>query len=148
MRVTNIHIFFFNDTATTEIYTLSLHDALPIWRELSTSLHFASSRFFSWKRLLAGCLRLQRWRSRSCSDATSGTLHSRPTRWEGGATSCVRRCSSAFDPPRATSRSSRSLPGPTLPLKRFTAGGRVNCNAARSARSDEQTPELQSRAHI
>jgi len=22
--------FFFNDTATTEIYTLSLHDALPI----------------------------------------------------------------------------------------------------------------------
>src|SRR5687768_18484904 len=26
----NIIIFFFNDTATTEIYTLSLHDALPI----------------------------------------------------------------------------------------------------------------------
>src|ERR1051325_6384405 len=24
--------FFFNDTAPTEIYTLSLHDALPIWR--------------------------------------------------------------------------------------------------------------------
>src|SRR5215467_16329395 len=26
--------FFFNDTATTEIYTLSLHDALPIPRQL------------------------------------------------------------------------------------------------------------------
>src|SRR5258705_9560385 len=26
----NTIIFFFNDTATTEIYTLSLHDALPI----------------------------------------------------------------------------------------------------------------------
>src|SRR2546422_4887367 len=25
--------FFFNDTATTEIYTLSLHDALPIYPE-------------------------------------------------------------------------------------------------------------------
>src|SRR2546429_1635325 len=25
--------FFFNDTATTEIYTLSLHDALPIYGE-------------------------------------------------------------------------------------------------------------------
>src|SRR3712207_7167151 len=25
-----IRVFFFNDTATTEIYTLSLHDALPI----------------------------------------------------------------------------------------------------------------------
>ena len=25
-----VTLFFFNDTATTEIYTLSLHDALPI----------------------------------------------------------------------------------------------------------------------
>src|SRR3712207_7087577 len=28
--------FFFNDTATTEIYTLSLHDALPICRAVSS----------------------------------------------------------------------------------------------------------------
>src|SRR2546430_12661050 len=28
-----LFFFFFNDTATTEIYTLSLHDALPIYRE-------------------------------------------------------------------------------------------------------------------
>src|SRR3712207_7127106 len=26
-----VYFFFFNDTATTEIYTLSLHDALPIY---------------------------------------------------------------------------------------------------------------------
>src|SRR5574343_689170 len=26
-----LFFFLFNDTATTEIYTLSLHDALPIW---------------------------------------------------------------------------------------------------------------------
>src|SRR5436189_5249057 len=26
--------FFFNDTSTTEIYTLSLHDALPIYHEI------------------------------------------------------------------------------------------------------------------
>src|SRR2546428_7483507 len=26
--------FFFNDTATTEIYTLSIHDALPIYNQL------------------------------------------------------------------------------------------------------------------
>src|SRR5687767_15666259 len=26
-------LFFFNDTATTEIYTLSLHDALPIYAQ-------------------------------------------------------------------------------------------------------------------
>src|SRR5947199_7234590 len=34
LRLTGDHffliVFFFNDTATTEIYTLSLHDALPI----------------------------------------------------------------------------------------------------------------------
>src|SRR5205085_10238356 len=29
-------LFFFNDTATTEIYTLSLHDALPICRRGAT----------------------------------------------------------------------------------------------------------------
>src|SRR4030042_1720668 len=28
---TLVFVFFFNDTATTEIYTLSLHDAFPIW---------------------------------------------------------------------------------------------------------------------
>src|SRR3989338_6839532 len=36
-------LFFFNDTATTEIYTLSLHDALPIFL-LSTSQYAASPR--------------------------------------------------------------------------------------------------------
>src|SRR5258708_23595260 len=30
-------LFFFNDTATTEIYTLSLHDALPISPRLGTT---------------------------------------------------------------------------------------------------------------
>src|SRR5260221_3129330 len=29
-----LFFFFFNDTATTEIYTLSLHDALPIYRTI------------------------------------------------------------------------------------------------------------------
>src|SRR2546430_16678915 len=31
--------FFFNDTATTEIYTLSLHDALPISQAIDTLAH-------------------------------------------------------------------------------------------------------------
>src|SRR2546430_5895670 len=34
-RHTVFFFFFFNDTATTEIYTLSLHDALPIWRAVA-----------------------------------------------------------------------------------------------------------------
>src|SRR3989449_11206312 len=47
--------FFFNDTATTEIYTLSLHDALPIsrgravarrrgWRVVSRDAHVGGRR--------------------------------------------------------------------------------------------------------
>src|SRR5260221_12378262 len=36
---TTLFFFFFNDTATTEIYTLSLHDALPIWLSADAGLH-------------------------------------------------------------------------------------------------------------
>src|SRR3712207_7291568 len=34
MSPVGLRFFFFNDTATTEIYTLSLHDALPISEKL------------------------------------------------------------------------------------------------------------------
>src|SRR3712207_9373106 len=34
----SVYFFFFNDTATTEIYTLSLHDALPICGWLGAGL--------------------------------------------------------------------------------------------------------------
>src|SRR5580704_19369034 len=33
-KLFHVSSFFFNDPATTEIYTLSLHDALPIYRTL------------------------------------------------------------------------------------------------------------------
>src|SRR3989475_11861956 len=36
--------FFFNDTATTEIYTLSLHDALPIWMPITPIARPSGSR--------------------------------------------------------------------------------------------------------
>ena len=49
------YFFFFNDTATTEIYTLSLHDALPIWLR-----YFVLSEFYvtlSSSRQLLGTMR-------------------------------------------------------------------------------------------
>src|SRR5687767_15405152 len=49
-------IFFFNDTATTEIYTLSLHDALPISR--------ISTAFSTSTRPAAGIQRAKRSRWR------------------------------------------------------------------------------------
>src|SRR3712207_8139284 len=39
-------LFFFNDTATTEIYTLSLHDALPIY-EADVEVRSVSAQDFS-----------------------------------------------------------------------------------------------------
>src|SRR2546426_5042346 len=40
---TLLFFFFFNDTATTEIYTLSLHDALPIYLPKLHRAQLASS---------------------------------------------------------------------------------------------------------
>src|SRR5256885_15604676 len=56
--------FFFNDTATTEIYTLSLHDALPIscwpWPPKAAR---PSSRSRPTKHWPATCTRPASWRS-------------------------------------------------------------------------------------
>src|SRR3989442_7904210 len=38
-----LYSFFFNDTATTEIYTLSLHDALPISSDVPISAYSTGS---------------------------------------------------------------------------------------------------------
>src|SRR2546429_7293172 len=40
----SIFFFFFNDTATTEIYTLSLHDALPISATAATRRQIPAQR--------------------------------------------------------------------------------------------------------
>src|SRR2546422_6168542 len=40
-----VALFFFNDTATTEIYTLSLHDALPISKTTHPALSISGTAF-------------------------------------------------------------------------------------------------------
>src|SRR5258708_29132590 len=39
-----LSFFFFNDTATTEIYTLSLHDALPIYTPVRVAVAKGANR--------------------------------------------------------------------------------------------------------
>src|SRR5256885_8822640 len=51
----NVFFFFFNDTATTEIYTLSLHDALPIC--------YVEQQWQSWLKWWLPEEQLHRWRS-------------------------------------------------------------------------------------
>src|SRR5256885_11539948 len=61
MLSTSFFFFFFNDTATTEIYTLSLHDALPI----STRMASGSSRSAERRAAENDCVigPTSRWRS-------------------------------------------------------------------------------------
>src|SRR5260370_12596754 len=54
--------FFFNDTATTEIYTLSLHDALPILNGSRSSIR--SGEFSSRNECVTCCLLRRCFRSR------------------------------------------------------------------------------------
>src|SRR2546422_4081515 len=49
--IDNMFFFFFNDTATTEIYTLSLHDALPICWSATSCPPATSPLVTRWKIL-------------------------------------------------------------------------------------------------
>src|SRR5438034_8099635 len=61
-----LFFFFFNDTATTEIYTLSLHDALPICH---------NSNFFSDKLVLTSVTPASSAPVLQTPKATSSTLY-------------------------------------------------------------------------
>src|SRR2546429_4290749 len=65
--------FFFNDTATTEIYTLSLHDALPISARPAGDHLAATHRHSQRKRQIAGS-RLGRARGHGARDRKSTRL--------------------------------------------------------------------------
>ncbi len=65
--------FFFNDTATTEIYTLSLHDALPIW--LDKVVEARLFRLTCWRCLCRSSATLAEGRARN-RDRKSTRLNS------------------------------------------------------------------------
>src|SRR2546422_11042633 len=76
--LTQRFFFFFNDTATTEIYTLSLHDALPISRIAGWSCTGRAPRARS-RPAIPRCPRpIARWGSRSWrSEEHTSELQSR-----------------------------------------------------------------------
>src|SRR2546422_5702918 len=68
-------IFFFNDTATTEIYTLSLHDALPIYSDRDYGHHVVRAASLN-LRALSTCRRAQRGiRSEEHTSELQSRLH-------------------------------------------------------------------------
>src|SRR2546422_7106639 len=70
--------FFFNDTATTEIYTLSLHDALPISRETGAAPELLTHLARDESRAAAGgsTASIRRATARSGRDRKSTRLNS------------------------------------------------------------------------
>src|SRR3989442_3172682 len=71
-----ISFFFFNDTATTEIYTLSLHDALPICRSRGPRADRRCRRRVRVARLPRGGRQSRLGKSRS--EEHTSELQSRP----------------------------------------------------------------------
>src|SRR3712207_9424850 len=73
--------FFFNDTATTEIYTLSLHDALPILPLATSFAAFPQLSPFCGRSigfLIQGpCATFSLWRTRRRSEEHTSELQSR-----------------------------------------------------------------------
>src|SRR5258707_4044061 len=71
--------FFFNDTATTEIYTLSLHDALPISKPMRpTAAAAADARMKAIQSATVGCVRQnRRCTSQARSEEHTSELQSR-----------------------------------------------------------------------
>src|SRR3712207_8978118 len=59
-----LSLLFFNDTATTEIYTLSLHDALPISSRDSRRATPSRRRSSRRDTRAPACRRSERWRGR------------------------------------------------------------------------------------
>src|SRR5688572_31014375 len=75
MSDSSIFLFFFNDTATTEIYTLSLHDALPILRA-ARAVHDHPDRGVGDPRRAAGQHGVRRHQLRADQDRKSTRLNS------------------------------------------------------------------------
>src|SRR3972149_11892751 len=89
----SLSLFFFNDTATTEIYTLSLHDALPIWPSGAWALWVAittpvfatktvrseehTSELQSQSNLVCRLLLEKKYQIRTCRSADGGTFAAR-----------------------------------------------------------------------
>src|SRR2546429_5939403 len=76
-----LSFFFFNDTATTEIYTLSLHDALPIYTIRDRCRYAPSLSSRAHHLCLRHGWRSVEWRSyggRSRSEEPTSELPSRP----------------------------------------------------------------------
>src|SRR5437899_7196926 len=96
--------FFFNDTATTEIYTLSLHDALPIcgnalWLNWSDRHPSPWPLGFAFARSEEHTSELQSLRHLVCRLLLEKKKHTSNTSWTADTTCVCRRFRTTLDAP-------------------------------------------------
>src|SRR2546421_13098223 len=107
-------LFFFNDTATTEIYTLSLHDALPILKSDLRNLATAEEAFFYDSTKYTTNFALMN--NFNPSAGVTMTINATTSGWSASTTS-------AFAPGRQCALFS----GTAAPLAPATVEGRITC---------------------
>src|SRR6266446_495005 len=79
--------FFFNDTATTEIYTLSLHDALPISAKARPSANLALTAWLQSHHLGSGIAGY--WQANSVVFDSGAKITMRPVKARGNGKTLV-----------------------------------------------------------
>src|SRR5256885_3155047 len=73
---TQFIFFFFNDTATTEIYTLSLHDALPIFGIWQAAMDAAEEEEKKAEEVFVAAMNQADWKDKILADRKSTRLNS------------------------------------------------------------------------
>src|SRR5438105_12911055 len=103
-------IWFFNDTATTEIYTLSLHDALPIFR-FGGLVDRVKLQTLALRNRIAPILedRVPKWGRGRVEDRKSTRLNS-SHEWISYAVFCLKKKSLPLNP--SDDIDSQTKPGP------------------------------------
>src|SRR6266498_3070521 len=149
---TYFFFFFFNDTATTEIYTLSLHDALPIWPRFTSSRSAAmghprsSGRSGSTTHEATATRPIVRWRATREVRALTAPRQKRVNRSQLARLESRRRprpppCGHAVP----TTTGGQTRPTPTAPRRADQdSGGRAGgapCSPAALAASPDQVPQ-------
>src|SRR5579871_5347496 len=139
--------FFFNDTATTEIYTLSLHDALPIYSFLSrdTRITGGSSSEISGPKV--GSATLSRvFIMASSLLSTARLTASAATTTTSTATSTAAKDAASTASASATCRSRRRQRAACLAIRhllaRLQAGKHLGIRAIRQAGKDHPGRQL------
>src|SRR6266566_5086781 len=138
--------FFFNDTATTEIYTLSLHDALPIAPaepyRLLRSIHHMIECGSNHHDMSAQPVNVRGQRTRAHPERTGGELGPGPTRLTGPRADSGAHQRHRHRTGRANRSATLTCPPRSSRVAANAEGHRMSASAAQSWAMNMVTPPV------